>query len=202
MTSFSIRSLQGDAFTFKDGQPRWIPASRVTRRRTGGLEEVKLLYTITQVMVDGSNVVNKSQQQFYAQPNGTWSISLLLYSLRVQSTDALFGSPQGKVLELQLPNGRIQTYPLDASGAAEMHELARGEYYFRVLGGNGLSTRSPISLSKDQAVTTKVISYLDMAVVLGAGLLLALALLLFGRFATKGARERAEASRQSHLPQT
>ena len=35
ISQFSIRSLQGDAFTFHDGQPRRIPASRVTRRRGG-----------------------------------------------------------------------------------------------------------------------------------------------------------------------
>ena len=183
VTSFSIRSVQGDTFTFKDGQPRWIPASRVTRRRSGGLDEVKLLYTVTQVTVDGSNVVNKSQQQFYAQRNATWSISLLLYALRIQATDALFGFPQGKALELQLPDGRTHTYPLDSSGSAQVYALARGNYYFRVLGVNGLSTRAPSALSKDQLLSTKVISYLDLGVVAGAGVLLALALLFYGRSA-------------------
>jgi hypothetical protein len=195
VTSFSIRSLQGDTFTFKDGQPRWIPASRITRRRVGGLEEVRLLYTVTQVMVDGSNVVNKSQQQFYAQPNAAWSISLLLYALHIQATDAMFGFPQGKALELQLPDGRTQTYPLDSAGSAQMYSLARGNYYFRVLGAKGLSTRAPIALSKDQSLTTRVISYLDLGVVAGAGVLLALALLLYGRFAATRRSARTEERR-------
>src|SRR5512143_3567808 len=174
ITSFTIHSVQGDSFTFQDGQPRWIPASRVSRRRDGGLDEVKLLYTISSVMVDGSNVVNKSQQQFYAQPNTVWTISLLFYSLRIQASDALFGFPQGRAVELALPNGQAQTYPLDSSGAAEMHALARGNYSFRILGAWALSTRAPVSLSKDQTVTTKVLSYLDLAVVGAAGLLIAI----------------------------
>ena len=86
----------------------------------GGLEPVNLLYTVTDVTVDGSNVVNKAQQQFYAEPNGTWTISLLFYSLRVQATDALFGFAQGKALTLELPNGQVQTYPFDSTGAADI----------------------------------------------------------------------------------
>lgn len=188
ISSFTIRSVQGDSFTFKDGQPRWIPASRVTRRRDGGLDEVKLLYTVSNVTVDGSNVVNKSQQQFYAQPNGVWTISLLFYSLRVQSTDALFGFPQGKTVELTLPSGQVQTFALDSSGAAQMHNLARGDYSFRILGTMALSTRAPIALSKDQTVATKVVSYLDIAVVLGLGALLAISLFVIGRLSLRRSR--------------
>ncbi len=203
VTSFAIRSLQGDAFTFTDGRPRWIPSSRVTRRRTGGLDEVKLLYTVTQVMVDGSNVVNKSQQQFYAQPNATWSISLLLYALRIQATDALFGFAEGKALQLNLPNGRVQTYPLDSTGSAQMYGLARGDYTFRILGTNGLSTQAPIALSKDQSLSTRVISYLDLAVVGGAGFLVSLVLLLFGRFSLRrSARAKDQQSGHARLRET
>ncbi len=197
ITSFTIRSLQGDSFTFPDGQPRWIPASRVTRRRTGGLDQVRLLYTVTQVMIDGSNVVNSSQQQFYAEPNGDWSISLLMYGLRIQSTDAMFGFPAGKAVELQLPNGTVQTYPLDATGSAEMTGLARGNYNFRVLGANGFSPQAPVALSTDQVVLTKVISYMDMGVVAGAGLLIALGLLLYGRLLLHRSNIRNRRSGQS-----
>ncbi len=190
ITSFSIRSIQGDSFTFTNGLPRWIPASRVTRRRDGNLDVVKLLYTVTEVMVDGSNVVNKGQQQYYADPNGTWTISLLFYSLRVQSTDALFGFPAGKSLQLYLPNEQVQTYPLDPTGAAQIRGLARGSYSFRITGVRGLSTLAPVALSKDQTVVTRVISYLDMGVVAGAGLLVALAFLAIGRVMVLRSRAR------------
>ena len=119
---FSIRSIQGDAFTFHDGQSRWIPATRVTRRRTGGLDVVDLLYSVTEVVVDGSNVVNKSQQQFYANPNIVWPITLQLYTLHVQSTDALFGFAQGKALQLRLPNGSHSDL------SARRNRLGRGSF--------------------------------------------------------------------------
>jgi hypothetical protein len=202
VTQFSIRSLQGDAFTFHDGQPRWIPASRVTRRRAGGLEQVPLLYTITEVVVDGSNVVNKAQQQFFAQPNPTWTISLLFYSLRIHASDALLGFAQGKALKLELPNGQVQTYPLDSTGTAEVHSLARGQYYFQIVGAKGLSTRAPVSLSKDQDLNAKVVSYLDMGLIAGSGMLVAIALLFYGRFSLRRAVARDDKARQARYSET
>jgi hypothetical protein len=196
VSEFSIRSLQGDSFTFHDGQPRWIPASRVTRRRSGGLEPVELLYTVTSVKVDGSNVVNKAQQQFFAKPNATWDISLLFYSMRIHANDALFGFPAGKELKLELPNGQVQMYPLDSSGTAEVHSLARGEYHFQIAGANGFSARAPVTLSKDQDLNSKVITYLDMATVLVAGLLVAIGLLIYGRFSLRRSMARHDAARR------
>jgi hypothetical protein len=199
---FSIRSLQGDAFTFHDGQPRWLPASRVTRRRTGGLEEVPLLYTVTDVTIDGSNVVNKAQQQFYPQPNGTWTISLLLYSLRITTADALFGFPQGKQVKLQLPDGTVQMHPIDKTGTAQIDSLARGNYSFQVIGAKGLATTAPVALSKDQELNTKVISFLDLEVVCGAGALLAISLFAFGRFSLHRSRRKNQEASRARLPQT
>ncbi len=195
ITSFTIRSSQGDSFTFADGQPRWIPASRVTRRRDGSLDVVKLLYTVTQVTVDGSNVVNKSQQQFYAEPNGTWTISLLFYSLRIQAADALFGFPVGQTIALYLPNGQVQTYPLDASGAVQIRSLARGDYNFRISGVRGLSTLAPVALSKDQTVATRVITYLDLGVVAAFGLFIAILLLVIGRLMLRHSHAQNEDTR-------
>jgi hypothetical protein len=154
------------------------------------------------VTVDGSNVVNKAQQQFYAQPNATWTISLLFYSLRIQARDALFGFAQGKALKLELPNGQVQTYPLDSAGTAEVHSLARGQYYFQVVGAKGLSTRAPVSLSKDQDLNAKVVSYLDMGVIAGAGMLVAIALLFYGRFSLRRAVARDDKARRARYSET
>lgn len=202
ISEFTIRSLQGDIFTFHDGQPRWIPASRVTRRRDGGLDVVPLLYTVTSVMVDGSNVVNKAQQQFYAKPNGTWTITLLFYSIQVQARDALFGFPVGKAVNLELPNGQIQSVPLDSTGTARASSLARGQYYFQVTGAKGFSPRSPVALSKDQSITARVISFIDMGAVFAAGMLIAIALLVFGKVSLRRAEARHDAERRVRILRT
>jgi hypothetical protein len=177
---FSIRSTQGDFFTFYDGQPRWIPASRIAHR-INGLEEVKLLYSVLNVMVDGSNVVNQAQQRFYANPNETWSISLLLYSLRVTATDALFGFPVGQSVSVEFPDGRTENYSLGETKVAEINSLARGNYYVKFMGAYGLSNRLPVALSRNQEVTAKIITYLDLIIVGMLGVLVMLGLLLYGR---------------------
>lgn len=178
--SFSIRSDQGDYFTFKDGSPRWIPAIRVTRRITG-LEETRVLYSLLDVTIDGTNVVNKSQQRFYCSPNGNWTISLLLYSLKISAADAISGKPIGESVNVEYPDGKIKNYLLDQNGSLELDLLARGTYYIEMVGTNGLNYNSPVALSRNQDVNLKIISYMDLAIVGIVGLVVAVGLLLYGR---------------------
>jgi hypothetical protein len=180
ISEFTIRSAQGDMFVLNDGQPRWIPASRVARR-VNGLEETQLLYSVLSVTVDGSNVVNQSQQRFFTYPIENWPISLLLYSMRINAKDGLFGTPVGKSVNVKFPDGHVENYPLDQAGMVEIHSLARGIYTTELVGVNGLNNRTPVALSRNQDVTTKVVTYLDLAVVGALGLFIALGLLLYGR---------------------
>lgn len=180
ITEYTIKSAQGDVFTYTSNQPTWIPSSRIARRITG-LEETKLLYSTVSVTVDGSNVVNQSQQKFYASPNGTWQISLLLYSLQIHARDGLFASPVGKNIDLQFPDGKIVKYPLDSSGNAQIHSLARGLYTFKIDGINGLTNPTPVALSRDQIVDIKAITFLDIGIVGFLGLVLVLGLIIYGR---------------------
>lgn len=180
ISEFTIRSYQGDEFTWTDGQPRWIPASRVARRPLG-LEETKLDYAIVRVMIDGSNVVNQAQQRFFPSPGGTWEISLILYSLQVSARDSFFNNPVGQTLAINFPDGTINNYPLDSSGSATIHFLARGAYTMEIKGANGLSFEVPVSLSRDQNVTIKVITYLDLGLAGTLAILVALGVLIYGR---------------------
>lgn len=180
VAEFSIRSAQGDMFVLHDGQPRWIPASRVARRALG-LEETQLLYSVLSVTIDGSNVVNQSQQRFYTYPIENWPISLLLYSMRISAKDGLFGSPVGKSVNVEFPDGHVENYPLDENGTVEIRSLARGNYYTELVGTYGLSNRNPVALSRNQDVNTKVVTYFDIASVSLLGIVLALGLLLYGR---------------------
>jgi len=75
ISSILLKSSQGMAFKLTDNKPRWMQASSVARRTTG-LEETKIQYSVDTVMVDGSNVVNQSQQRFYVQANDEWPIQL------------------------------------------------------------------------------------------------------------------------------
>ena len=180
VTGISIKSAQGDIFNYKDEQVKWVPASRVARRQSG-LEETKLLYSVISVTVDGSNVVNQAQQRFFTSPNETWTISLLLYSVQVSAKDALFGSPVGKAVKLRFPDGQVEIYPMDKAGMVKIPSLARGIYQVEITNAGGLKASTPVALSRNQVVEESVITYLDLAVVGGFGLLIALSLIFFGR---------------------
>jgi hypothetical protein len=180
ISQFTLRSEQGDVFVLNNGQPRWLPASRITRR-VDGLVITQLLYSVINVKVDGSNVVNSSQQQFYAGPNDTWKITLLLYSLRVKVSDGLFGSASGKSINLHYPDGQVTNYPLDSAGIVEIHGLARGNYTIEIIGVKGLGNRIPVALSRNQNANVKVLTYVDISIVGFIGVLIALSLLLYGR---------------------
>jgi hypothetical protein len=180
VTQVTYRSAQGDVFVVNNGNPQWIPASRVARL-SNGLVPTPLLYSVISVLADGSNVVNSSQQQFYALPNDTWKISMLLYSIHMSASDGLFNFPTGSSINLVAPDGTIKNYPLDLAGTAEIHSLARGNYSIQLVGAAGLGSKTPVALSRNQNVSVKEISFLDLAVLLVIGTVLTLGLLLYGR---------------------
>ncbi len=180
VTQVTYRSVQGDVFVVSNGQPQWIPASRVARL-ANGLVPTPLLYSVISVISDGSNVVNSSQQQFYARPNDTWKISMLLYSIHFSASDGLFNFPTGSSINLVAPDGTVKNYPLDLAGTAEIHSLARGNYSVQLVGAVGLGSRTPVALSRNQDVSIKEISFLDLAVLSVLATILTLGLLLYGR---------------------
>jgi hypothetical protein len=197
---FTIRSAQGDLFTFTNGDPAWIPATRVARFQNG-LIVTNLEYSVISMLVDGSNVVNQSQQRFFAHPNDTWSIALILYTLNIRAYDGLLGSSVGKSISLIYPDGHAQNYPLDTNGTVGIHGLARGNYTVQVLNDKGLKQIIPVALSRSQTVDIQVPTNLDLGVVLGLGLLVGLSLIVFPRLPML--RSRTNGNRPVHqYPQT
>ncbi len=190
VSQFTIRSAQGDTFVLKDGTPQWIPASRIARRQAG-LEATPLQYSVINVTVDGSNVVNASQQRFFPQPNGTWQISLILYSLTIHATDGLFGSTVGKSVNLVYPDGKVLNYPYDLSGTVTINGLARGNYSVQVIGAKGLKQVIPVALSRSQTVEVKIPTSIDLIILFSLGLLVIFGLLIFGRRQLVMARVRS-----------
>jgi hypothetical protein len=146
-----------------------------------GLEATTLMYSVISMMVDGANAVNQSQQRFFAHPNDTWQISLILYSLSIRANDGLFGSSVGKSINLVYPDGHFKNLPFDHTGTAAIHGLARGNYTVEVMDAKGLRQVIPVALSRSQTVDIKVPTTLDMIVAGFTGLLVALGLLLYGR---------------------
>jgi len=178
-TSATVTSSTGAHETFLNSEPKWLPGGRVVRR-SSGLEETKILYSVESVTVRGSNVVNSKQQRFYPSENQEWQVQLSLYSARFTARDALFRFPIGSGIRLQYPDGHSERLSFDSKGALTVTSLPRGTYRVKV-DGPGISFSRPVVLSRDQEMQLEVISYLDVTVVLALVASLALGLLFIGR---------------------
>jgi hypothetical protein len=107
---------------------------------------------------------------------------VLLYSAHFSARDAMFGFPIGEGIELTYRDGRKEEYFFDGSDAElVIPSLARGSYSARIIGVGGSAPPTPVHLSRDQSIELLMLSYLDMAVILGIPLSIALIFFFVGR---------------------
>jgi hypothetical protein len=180
VSSMTLRRY-GELLTFDKAGPIWLAQNRVVGRLGGTLENQPILYYFKEIIVDGVNVVNKSQQRFHVGPDNVWPVNLLMYSVHFSGRDAMFNFPIGRGVELTYPNGRTQEFPFGSEDEILIPALARGTYLATVTGAWGSTPTTPIHMSRDQEVELRVLSYLDMAVIFGVPALIALAFLYIGR---------------------
>jgi hypothetical protein len=166
--SVTLSSTLGSRVHFTPGHALWLPGGRVARR-LDGLEQTRIRYAVETVVVDGSNVVHHAQQRFYPADTHSFRSTLLLYSARITARDVLFHRPAGTALVLAYPNGHKTRLPLDASGVY-LPALARGTYGLRAV-AHGFSPAVPLSVSKNQVIALRVVTVLDISVVLGLAVL-------------------------------
>jgi hypothetical protein len=184
VSSVTLSSSQGATLTFERGDSVWLQKNRIVRR-LGGLDDIDVYYTVQNVMIDGSNVVNQGQQRFNLDQSKTWEIRLLLYNASFQSEDVLLGIPLGNEIELRYPDGNHHTFEFDSNQKVELVSLARGLYHVRVTHIPGISVFIPLALSRDQDITILVYSYLTIALVLAALVLVSTLLPLSSRPAVR-----------------
>lgn len=177
--SITLKSTLGGSQTFDEVGPHWLQIGRVVRR-SDGLDETQALYSVQSVMVGGSNLVNRSQQQFAPIEEREWQIELMLYSAHISVRDALFRFPLGSAILLEFPDGHTERLPLESGGELTLDSLPRGEYVVSV-DGPGISFSKTVALSRNQDVRLEFISYLDIAVASLLAIAVTLGLLFIGR---------------------
>jgi hypothetical protein len=172
----------GNTFTFDKAGPIWLPANRLTRRIGERLESEEILYYFREIILDGANVVNKSEQRFRIRPDDVWPVQVLLYSAHFSARDAMFRFPIGKGIELTYPDGHTEEFLFDSDRAeVVVPSLARGSYSARIIGAGGSAPPTPVHLSRDQNVELLMLSYLDIALIIGIPLIIALVFFFIGR---------------------
>jgi hypothetical protein len=167
----TLKSRTGVRTVVQKGAEVWLQGSRVVPF-AGELVSKDIEYQVERAYVDGANVVNRAQQRFTPSQTTTLPVRLLFYALKITTRDALFGFPVGEAVELKYPSGRVVTHDLK-DGKLTLPSLPRGTYDVKVV-ASGISFTRPVSVSRNQQVELKVISWLDM--ILAAGALAALAL--------------------------
>jgi hypothetical protein len=178
MSSMQLQSSIGETVDLDRPDPVWLQGTQLTTGSNGPVSK-DISYKINRVVVAGSNVVNSAQQRFIPSKEQLASVKLLFYSVRFVAADAMFGGGIGKGIDLQYPDGKTRNIPFAKGHAITVDDLPRGDYHVTVVGG-GLRMARPVSVSRNSEADLDVISFLDVAVVGVALLVLALAILWFG----------------------
>ncbi len=177
--SVTLVGSNGQTQTVTDYTDVWLTAAS-SAVQSGELAAVSNVYRIAQVTIAGSNVVNAGQQTWQPTPNGNRLVEVLLYSLTVDTQDALLGSAVQGSLDLIFPDGTIRTLTVGSDGSLSFDGLARGQYTLK-LHASGLTAPTPVALSRSQTATLRIISVLDLAIGLGLLILGVVLLLVLGR---------------------
>ena len=159
VSSFMVKSRTGVRHQLKPGEPAWLQGSRVVPFQ-GILVSKDIDYQTESALVDGNDVVNRAQQRFTPRKTRDFSIRLLFYSIHATSKDAIFGFSTGSAIQIIYPSGRIATHALHG-GQVRVTGLPRGNYKVKVK-APGVSFTRPVSVSRNQEVELKVISWVDM----------------------------------------
>jgi hypothetical protein len=168
-------STGGEVVLTSFGDSWWEAGTAVAR--TGGLQPSPTLWRLAEVDMAGTNVVNQGQQAFNPTINGDWTISLLLYDLDIRAEDALTGGTLGGSVDLVYPDASIRRQPVGLDGSAHFTALPRGSYSVKV-NASGMTPPTPVALSRSQSASIRVISYLDIGLAIGVGLLIVFGLLM------------------------
>jgi hypothetical protein len=178
MSSMQLQSSVAETVDIESADPVWLQGTQIVTGGNGP-ESKDIFYKINRVVVAGSNVVNSAQQRFVPSQQQVTTVKLLFYSARFVATDAMFGGGIGKGIDLQYPDGKVRHIPFARGHAVTVDDLPRGDYHVTVVGG-GLRMARPVSISRNQEADLDVITFLDVAVVGIALVVLALVIFWFG----------------------
>jgi phospholipase C len=188
VSSVTLMGSNGRRHVFGGEEPQWLQGNRVVPE-SGGRRSTLVSYAAERVVVRGASVVHRGQQRFFPARSPELRLRLLLFSARFEVHDALLGFPIGSAVQLRFPNGRTERYELGSGGELTVSSLPRGDYRVSA-DALGISSSRPIALSGNQRVELRVISWLDIALVLLGLVSVALGLL----YARRPGRVRSMAS--------
>ena len=140
-----------------------LPLNGVVHPQSGYVS-VPVRYSVRSVLVQGGEVVHRGSQTFAANAPGDWVIGTLVFPLRIEVRDALFGFPIGRSVVLAPRFGAKSTLKLGAGHDIRVQGLARGVYDVTAH-GPGFGLTSVTTLSRPQGTKVLLLSWVDIGVV-------------------------------------
>ena len=158
----TIANSVGRHYTFAPDQPpSMLPANRIVRG-TFGLVALRNRYSIREVMYNGANVVYSGKESFWVKEHHTWTVRLLLFPMRIEVRDALFGFAVGSTVKVRLAGGSSRTVRLGPGHAVTLRGMPRATYEL-VAKGPGIGLSSPATLTKPLVARLLLLSWVDFA---------------------------------------
>jgi hypothetical protein len=180
VTAAVARSDTGGLFPIAPQGHTWLDSRRVVYRG-GVLSREAVSYSWQNVTVGGTNVVDAGRQTFQPAARPDVTVAGQFYDLTVRGYDALLRTGAGTAAVVTTPDGSIRTHNLDTAHQVTLRDLPRGVYSVALEAGGSVVAAREVRLSRDLVVDVAAISTTDMAIVGGAGLTVAVGLLLAGR---------------------
>lgn len=179
-------------------RPVWLASRRPVPDATG-VAGRNVIYTVTSVVVHGTDIVSGGRLHFEPDQTTYWKIPGIFFTLTVQGDDPLGGRPAGSSLRLVYPDRSVVQVPLDSHHQARLTDLPRGDYKLQIRGGF-VSLTTQLRLSRNQTVTQVVITKGD-ALVVGLGGLAVFGLLAgIGMVGRHLRQERGRGAELSSVP--
>ncbi|MDQ1385518.1 MAG: hypothetical protein QOG65_2897 [Actinomycetota bacterium] len=177
--------------------PVWLRGIKVASN-AGHLGVSDVEYKISSVKLNGNNVVHVDQQHFVPAHGQNVVVQLLLFDVTLSVSDAFFGFGQGSAIDLKYADGTVRHAPL-RHGSVTFTDLPRGDYALKVH-APGLSSDKSLSISRNQTAKLQVITWVDLAVLLGAVLVLCVGLFLVARSLRHGRLASRNRTQDESIP--
>jgi len=207
------------SLTFTDGNGRPVPATRISEVRLQGggqtlpltgpqltrpvwmvselatqVEGVwqprKVTYSVASVRLDGGDAVFTGQQRFDPNTSTTWPIALAVFDVTVTVRDVLFGQRISTSVWVTKPDGARYRVRVGSGSGTVLDSMVRGPYDLKA-GAAVYGARTKLLVSRNDQVNLRVVTALDVVVIVFVLVLLAAALVLLGRQLRKAHARRA-----------
>jgi hypothetical protein len=149
----------------------------------------QVTYSVARVTVEGSDAVFSGQQRFNPNTASDWPISVSVFDMSVSVRDVLFGSRVTSAAVVTRPDGAHYTVQLGGEGPTLLRSLVRGGYTLTTRSAV-LGASSKILVSKNSDAELRVVTLLDVMVLLVLMLGASVSVVILGRRRIRGSDSR------------